>query len=135
MQLFHLISIHFPSKEAVKHGNLDKEMQLLVSYKKCIFDKLTDWQKTEGRISSEKRQILTILLEHDTKKNGILTVNDHFQATDPLTDLEYQRILSISEVMESEPNVPTLQEDWKQKQRDTWFTICVGTFYILGRAS
>jgi hypothetical protein len=50
-------------------------------------------------------------LERDTKKNGKLTVDGHFPATDPLTDLEYERILSISEVMKSERNVPTLQED------------------------
>ena len=103
----------------------------MVSYKKCLMEKCkTEKQKGEFLRKSMKDQILETLLEHDNKNYESLTVNDQFQET----DLEFPRISSISEVLESERNVPTLQEELEAKKRDTCDTICVGTFYILGRA-
>jgi hypothetical protein len=104
MQLFRLFCLYFPTKEAVKHGNVDEEEQLklLVSYKKCLLDKLkTEKRKGEFLRKSMKDKILETLFERNTKTHDELTVYD-VSVNDPLTDLEYPRIPSISEVLESE---------------------------------
>jgi hypothetical protein len=54
MQLFRLFCIYVPTKESVKHGNVDeeKQLELLVSYKKCLMEKCKT-EKQNGWISSE----------------------------------------------------------------------------------
>jgi hypothetical protein len=75
----------------------------------------TKKQKGEFLRKSMKDKILETLLERDNKNYESLTVNDQFQETDPLTDLEFPIIPSISEVLESEQLSQHLKKNWKQK--------------------
>jgi hypothetical protein len=75
-----------------------------------------------------KDKILKTLLERDNKNYESLTVQ--FQETAPLTDLEFPRIPSISEVLESERNVPTLQEELEAKiKRHMVYNLCGYVLY------
>lgn len=79
---------------------------------------------------SMKDKILETLLERYNKNYESLTVNDQFQETEPLTDLEFPRIPSISEVLESERNVPTLQEELEAKiKRHIVYNLCGYVLY------
>lgn len=75
-------------------------------------------------------KIMETLLERDNKNYESLTVNDQFQETDPLTHLEFLKIPSISEVLESERNVPTLQEELEAKiKRHMVYNLCGYVLY------
>jgi hypothetical protein len=68
MQLFRLFCIYFPTKDAVKHDNVDndEQLQILVSYAECLKAKcVTERKKNEFLRKRMKEKILEKLLERN----------------------------------------------------------------------